>query len=147
MSSTSRTDPAAPGWSLAARLTIWYAGSAFLLVLGATVVLYWALFSNLDREDDQFLEDKVRALTTLLRAGPAESSALQREVTGNPSARESALIFVRILDPGGQIVQETPGMADGLPIELFPDAIPGGSAAIRGMELHTPGGKTFRVTA
>src|SRR5437867_3841807 len=137
MSSTSRVDAGAPGWSLAARLTIWYAGSAFLLVLGATVVLYWALFSNLDREDDQFLEDKVRALTTLLRAGPAESSALQREVTGNPSARESAMIFVRIVDSSGQILHETSGMADEAPAELFPEAIPDGSAAIHGTELHT----------
>src|SRR5712691_6336221 len=98
MSSTSRIDAGAPGWSLAARLTVWYAGSAFLLVVGATVVLYWALFSNLDREDDQFLEDKVRALATLLRAGPTDSAALQREVAGSPAARESSTIFVRILD-------------------------------------------------
>src|SRR5437773_120502 len=34
-----------------------------------------------------------------------------------------------------------------MPARRFPSAIPDGNAAIRGMELHTPGGKTFRVTA
>jgi len=47
--------------SLAARLTLWYTASAFLLIFLVTVFLYWVLNSNLDREDDQYLADKVRS--------------------------------------------------------------------------------------
>ena len=37
-------------WSLAARLTAWYAASAFTLILVATGSLYWGLITNLDQE-------------------------------------------------------------------------------------------------
>ncbi len=42
MSSKIAPDPSRRPWSLAARLTAWYAGSAFALVLVATGFLYWA---------------------------------------------------------------------------------------------------------
>src|SRR5437762_219344 len=72
MSSTSAPNPlsrrtgslALPrSWSLAARLTAWYTASAFVLILLATGFLYWVLYSNLEREDDQYLADKVRILS------------------------------------------------------------------------------------
>src|SRR5438477_25808 len=53
-----RTGPARH-WSLAVRLTVWYSVSAFVLVVGSTSFLYWALTTNLDREDDGLLLDKV----------------------------------------------------------------------------------------
>ena len=62
-------------WSLAARLTAWYAGSAFLLLLGATSFLYWALVANLDREDDQILADKVHLLRGIFRDRPEDMAA------------------------------------------------------------------------
>ena len=87
MSSTSAPDPAAlppPAaaafrpWSLAARLTVWYVGSAFALVLCATGFLYWVLYTNLDREDDQFLADKVHILRALLRERPDDIKSIKR---------------------------------------------------------------------
>ena len=53
-------------WSIAARLTAWYAGSAFAMVLIATGLLYWALVVNLNREDDRFLVNEARELEALL---------------------------------------------------------------------------------
>jgi hypothetical protein len=41
-----------PG-SLALRLSAWYAGSAFLLLLAGTSFLYWELVQSFDTEDDQ----------------------------------------------------------------------------------------------
>ena len=52
-------------WSLAARLTAWNVGSAFLLVLGVSGALYAALIHHLDREDDAFVTDRVRLLRAL----------------------------------------------------------------------------------
>src|SRR5215471_6218697 len=94
-------------WSLAARLTAWYAGSAFLLILGATGFLYWALVTNLDREDDQFLADKVQILRVLLRDRPGDAAALKQEVEWPPAARQQTSIYVRILDVDGRSVMAT----------------------------------------
>src|SRR5438445_13817397 len=88
--------PARRPWSLAARLTVWYAGSAFLLILGATGFLYWALLTNLDREDDEFLADRVRVLRALLRDRPGDEAALRRAVAGEQGARPEAQTLVRV---------------------------------------------------
>src|SRR5262245_62062981 len=66
-------------WSLAARLTAWYAGSAFALVFATTGFLYWTSIRNLDRADDQLLGTRVRELRkVLLRA--VDVAAVQEEV-------------------------------------------------------------------
>ena len=52
MSSKSDLKPTRRGtWSLAARLTAWYAGTAFLLVVAVSGFLYAVLVANLERED------------------------------------------------------------------------------------------------
>jgi hypothetical protein len=56
--SQSLTSGLGKSWSLAARLTAWYAASSFLLVVLATVALYVALVQNVDREDVQTVRDK-----------------------------------------------------------------------------------------
>jgi two-component system heavy metal sensor histidine kinase CusS len=147
MSSTSHADAAGPGWSLAARLTTWSAGSSFLLISSATGILYWALFSNLDREDDLFLQDKARALAALLRSGQEESEALRREVAGSPTARATAGMLVRVLDAEGNTLLETSGMDREVPAGLFPVALPENDSDLRGREVHSPTGKIFRAAA
>ena len=135
--------PARRPWSLAAHLTAWYAGSAFLLILGATGFLYWALVANLDREDDQFLADKIHILRALLRDRPDDLGGLRQEVVLAPRARQYGQVYVRVLDEAGTVLLETPGMGDGLGPEVFP---PGGEPGT-GTEVRTPAGKSFRVTA
>jgi two-component system heavy metal sensor histidine kinase CusS len=106
--------------SLAARLTLWYALSAFLLILGATGYLYAALAKNLDREDDGTILDQIEILRILLRDHPDDAAAIRQEVEVESSARQHAKLFIRILSPEGRTVAETPGMAERLPRELFP---------------------------
>src|SRR5262245_22588201 len=69
--------PAARPWSLAARLTAWYAGAAFLLVALASVAMDFALARQLDREQDELLADKARLLTQLLRERPDDLGGLK----------------------------------------------------------------------
>jgi two-component system heavy metal sensor histidine kinase CusS len=139
--------PARRPWSLAARLTAWYAGSAFLLILGATGFLYWVLGTNLDREDDQFLADKVHLLRKLLRERPDDIKSIEREAEEEWAARQYAQVFVRILDSNGRSVLETPGMSNELGAAVFPsptaiDADPG-----RARELETGSAKTYLLLA
>jgi two-component system heavy metal sensor histidine kinase CusS len=133
--------------SLAWRLTAWYAGTAFALVALATAFLYWALTRDLDREDDEFLADKVEVLRTLLRDRPKDADLLKEEVELEPAARQYARVYVRLLDQHGQSIRETPGMAEVLPTALFPSPAAVGEEAGPGVEVTSAAGLTFRVVA
>ncbi len=147
MSLKNAPETARSPWSLAARLTTWYAGSAFLLLLAATGFLYWALEANLDREDDQFLADKVQVLRVLLRDRPQDTTALRYEVQGESSARPSVQIYVRILDPEGRLALETPGMDAELPADVFPEAGTDTTHLPGSVDLRGRTGKLFRGLA
>jgi two-component system heavy metal sensor histidine kinase CusS len=139
-----RRGPAA--WSLAARLTAWYTLSSFTLLAVGTGFLYWALVTNLDREDDATLADKVLALRDALRDWPADGTALRQEV-GEGGAHQQAPVYVRILGEGGAVIAQTPGMADALPRDAFPP--PGGPEARPGpaADFRSDAGRSFRVVA
>lgn len=132
-------------WSLAGRLTVWYGLSAFALIAASTGFLYWALLSNLDREDDEFLADKIHLLQTLLRERPDDARMLEEEVEWEPAARRFGQTYVRIAAPGGRLRRETPGMSAVLPTSAIPAAAgaePGAAA-----EVTSADGRSFRVLA
>jgi two-component system heavy metal sensor histidine kinase CusS len=131
MSSKSAHDPRP--WSLAFRLTLWYAGSAFALLLVATGYLYWALASQLEHEDDEWLAAKAADVRHLIETRQGDEATLRREVITGGGRREER-IFVRV----GTI--ETPGMAELLPPELFPH--PG---HVR--DYQTSAGRVFKLRA
>lgn len=140
--------PLAPAsWSLAARLTAWYAGSASLLILAVAGALYWALFVNLDREDDQLLANKIHILRRVLRDRPEELAAMAQEVEWQHTSQSHMMILVRILDGDHRAVMETPDMAKDLPADKFP--VPAGVEAApgRGLEFEATSGKAYRIIA
>jgi two-component system heavy metal sensor histidine kinase CusS len=139
--------PARRPWTLAARLTAWYALSAFALILIVTGVLYWALVSSLEQEDDEELADKVRTLRAALRERPIDLAALRRQAEWGWAARQYEQVHVRVLDGQGGVVVETPGMAEVLPTGAFPAPLPA-DAEPRGGEwtVHS-GGRPYRVLA
>jgi two-component system heavy metal sensor histidine kinase CusS len=134
-------------WSLATRLTIWYAGSAFLLVLLATGFLYAILALRLEREADRTLADQANILRGLLRDRPEDPAALRQEVEWEWAARQYALVYARILDEDGHVLMETPGMSDVLPAEQFPPAAGTEEAPGPGTMLRSPTGQPFRAIA
>src|SRR5947209_6578199 len=146
MSSKNVLKPATP-WSLAARLTAWYAGSAFLLILAATGFLYWALVTNLDREDDQYLADKVHILRVFLREKPHDAAPLKQEAEWEWAASQHAQFSVRILDESGRAIVETPGMREDLAADVFPTADTVDTEPSRGVEVRSRSGKSFRILA
>src|SRR5437588_7345069 len=97
-------------WSLAARLTVWYALSSFTLILLATAYLYWALARNLDREDDHFLADQALPLINLLRQTP-DRETLRRQVELAWPARPDPPVYFRVLNEHQKAIAHTPGMA------------------------------------
>jgi len=104
-------------WSLAARLTVWYAASAFALVLVATAFLYRTLMSNLNQEEDLFLADDVQSIREFLNREPFNLVGLTQELTENSGYVRA---YTRVLTEGGAVIAQTPGMAEQLPAHLFP---------------------------
>ena len=131
-------------WSVATRLTIWYAISAFSLIAIATGLLYWVLIRNLDQADDRLLADKARVIGAMLLNRPDDEAAIRQEVEEAWKARQDTQVYVRVLDARGQITAETPGMGGVLPVDGFgaPVADPG-----EGSDVRTEDGRTFRVLA
>jgi two-component system, OmpR family, heavy metal sensor histidine kinase CusS len=99
MSLTNRTEPAGSQnrWSLALRLTLWYAGTAFLLLLAATGFLYHALGESLAGADDQYLSERVAFLRELLRDHADDYEELRREVQGTEVRDPHSRMLARIV--------------------------------------------------
>jgi two-component system heavy metal sensor histidine kinase CusS len=134
-------------WSLAARLTAWYAGSAFALVLACTGLLYVALARSLDRDDDDSLADKVHALRAALRGRPGDGAALRHEAEAALEGRQLSKVYVRVLGADGRSVLEAPGMGEALPPEAFPAPVGPDEGPGSGTDLRSAGGRPFRALA
>ena len=104
--------------SIAARLVVLFTLSAVLLLCAGLGLLYWIVIEHAFEEDNEVLADKVFAMRSNLEAAAGPQS-LQEEVTAL-RAGERVAYFVRILDPAGNLVAETPGMNELLPRDLFP---------------------------
>ncbi|HEY3836992.1 MAG TPA: heavy metal sensor histidine kinase [Bryobacteraceae bacterium] len=123
-----------PG-SLALRLSAWYAGSAFLLLLAGTGFLYWELVQGSNTEDDQSLSEKANTLGELLRQH--DFRTLKWEVQGESSVRPAVEVLSRVFASDGRMVVETSGMSEQLPSQVFPSN--------NRIEYRKSGSRIFRV--
>lgn len=97
-------------WSLAGRLTLWYALSAFLLTAVTSGAMYWGFEQNLDRKDDHALAFGCQMWRGIIRERPEDTLLMQRQLDRRRSAtaRLNPRLIVRILDENGKVVAETP---------------------------------------
>ncbi len=101
--------------SIAVRMTLWYALSAFALIVVATGLLYWVLVNSMYREDLRDLADNLNNALLLLAPSPTaqyQASAEQRPSWAPPHQPE---IYLRVLNAGAHVLTQTPGMARQLP--------------------------------
>lgn len=110
--------------SLAFRLTLLYTLMSAGLILLVTGFLYATLSQKLDREDTQFLADKVFVLRSILAKRPGDDEALHEEVDWEGAARRFTKFYVRVLGPGGRVMMESRGIPDSLRAVRFPEPIP-----------------------
>jgi two-component system heavy metal sensor histidine kinase CusS len=120
--------------SLALRLSIWYASSAFLLLAAGTGFLYWELVQSSNAEDDQYLSEKVNTIGRLLNQ--SDFHTLKWEVEGESSTRPGVEVLSRVWTGDGRILVESPAMSGQLPPSVFPTG---------GSEYRTVGDHVFRV--
>lgn len=102
---------------LAAKLTAHYTLAAFLILLMASILMYWGLVNSFERRNAKYLDSQVQSLKEMLLRG--DSEALKREVMYEHTATEYIRHYERVIDGKGRILLETPTMERVLPQEEF----------------------------
>ncbi len=89
-------------WSLALRLSLWYAASAFALVVLATGYQYLALARQLVKEDDEWLAGKASEVLQAAETRPDDMVGLRQLVEAG-GGRAAERILIRVDDTHGPV--------------------------------------------
>lgn len=129
--------------SIAVRMTLWYALSAFALIVVATGLLYWVLVNSMYREDLRDLADNLDNALLLLPSSSTTQFNWTAEHRPSWAPPHQPEIYLRVLDAGAHTLIETPGMAEQLPppthAEFAAIATPNGEKR----DIVSPSGKPF----
>jgi two-component system, OmpR family, heavy metal sensor histidine kinase CusS len=106
--------------SLATRLTIWFAVMAFVLLLTATVLMYWRVAAHLAAEDESVISTKLMLVEALLIDALPPLSTVKKLAETPDSALDRT--FVRVRLPDGGILAQTDGMEAELPVAYIPQS-------------------------
>jgi two-component system heavy metal sensor histidine kinase CusS len=138
--------------SLSLRLSLWYAGLSFLLLMLGWGWTHYQLVKAYDAVEIDFLHRKAVTLREL---------SIQRDipklnweiagsyVDGQVRPRAENMTLSRVIAPGGNVLIETEGMSKQLPVQSFPpegltDKVYGGRL-YRMLSLNTPIGYRIQV--
>ncbi|CAN5551248.1 heavy metal sensor histidine kinase [soil metagenome] len=149
MSSKNATEPSplrylhrAP-WSLAARLTAWYAVSAFFVILSASGLLYLALERSLDFENDRVLLDRANEVRQLLATLPGPPQEIPSIPDSTPQ-RHHTPVYLRMLDGDGKVRAEFPVNAH-MPAMTFPPPVSIDDDDAQASIAAAPDGERYKV--
>ncbi len=128
--------------SIASQLVWLFTGAAALLLCCGLGVLYAIVVQHAFEEDNAFLADKISALRSDLNR-PDQSQSLIQELT---RGGEHTAYWVRIANPSGRTLAETPGMRRLLPSNIFP-APGGGNSSLTRPTDYRIGDELFSLVA
>lgn len=119
------------------RMTAWYAGTSFLLILLATSFLYWSFGQRLSGQEDRSLLAFAQIIRPMV--GHVDAATAQAIATALSAAKESSSLRLRVIGANGRISLQSPGME--LPL---PDTSRGKTSA-REFRTIVSHGETFRM--
>lgn len=96
-------------WSLAARLSLWLSLFSMLLVGSVTAFSYFVLVSSFEREDDEFLRDKVSSVVQRLKQALKPVESVSEEWSRSEYASSPLKVEMRLLASNGELLATTPG--------------------------------------
>lgn len=131
-----------PGVSLSLRLSLGFFLTAFLLVLTASAILYIGTLTALQSVDDQVIDKRAAAISTLLSKPVIDAAMLESEVNGDSEGPRQ--IFIRVLATAPALTIETRGMSRTLPQTVFPPATQKPPSRLT---LKLPSGENYRIKA
>ena len=130
--------------SIATQLVLLFTLCAALLLSCGLGVFYWMVVRHAFEEDNAVLADKLAAIRTDLKQSDGLNT-VDRELK-NHRAGEPVVYWMRIIDPSGVVVTETPGMDRLLSPNIF--APPQTSTPLpRSTKDYHKEGKLFSLTA
>jgi two-component system heavy metal sensor histidine kinase CusS len=137
--SSKRTRPR----SIASQLVLLFTLAATLLLSCGLSVFYWIVVRHAFAEDNVVLADKISGLSADFKEnGPG----IFGEELRTHRAGERAPYWTRVLDSGGRIVTERPGMDRLIPPDIFPPALESTSSIGNPKDYRT-GAKLFALVA
>jgi two-component system heavy metal sensor histidine kinase CusS len=104
-----------PGRSRAARLTLWYALSAFLLTAGASAAMYGVLAGDLHNKDDEFLVNTAQTVRELIHDRADDLAILRRQSerrrlrADRRKGGTNRGVLMRVLDDQGTVLVASSG--------------------------------------
>ncbi len=107
-------------WSITRRLTVLYAGTAFLVLTAAAGVLYWGLARTLRGGEERFAEAKGRELHDIAVRFPGRVDMLRDEISVESAMPSLQSYSARILAADGTVEAVSKGMDARVPVALFP---------------------------
>jgi two-component system heavy metal sensor histidine kinase CusS len=113
--------PAEPR-SIASQLVLLFTLAAALLFCCGLGFLYWIVVRHAFEEDNAVLADRITELRAELSKPGGATSIIEELATLRPGERVA--YWVRIIDPQGRAMAETPGMNRLLPPGIFPADAP-----------------------
>lgn len=140
--------PPGRGWSIATRLTVLYTLSAFAILFLALSFLYLEVATDLQDQEDQTLVDEITTLRVIISEHPNEAEQLRTEVETESTARPFSKYYARILEEGGGLIMETPGMNAVISNpNVFPTPLKVSESLRRGKRWRASDGRTYLCTA
>lgn len=133
--------------SLTTRLTIFYTISTFIILIFAVVFQFFALVSDLEFEDNDFLADKIKVLQAMIAKYPDNPIVLKEEIHWENAMRDYTRYMVRVADKKGKVLLETAGMGNLLTSDLFPPPAKIGTAVGRGEKRASSDGRIYLVNS
>lgn len=133
------------GGSMMMRMTAWYAGSSFLLILIATAFLYWSVAASLRAEDRQVLISTAANLRYFMSGQAGWGKARRMLASSANPFKGKRLIWIRILGRDGRTELETGGMDQTLPVPDFPALTAAGPHRQIIRIIQTRSGKLFQT--
>ena len=130
--------------SIASKLVLLFTLAAALLLLCGLGLLYWIVVRHAFEEDNAVLGDRISDLRAGLNAAGGRKILDQELKTIR--AGERAAYWVRVMETGGRIVAETPGMSSLLPTTIFPAPQSPRQSVLRPADYRTRG-KLFSLVS
>jgi two-component system heavy metal sensor histidine kinase CusS len=134
--------------SIKLRLTLLFVACTFVVLLIATVLLYWAVTLSIAHDDQRLLAEKIHVLRTMLAQRPNDPNLLSEEVNWETGVLGHARYFVQILNRAGKVTTATPGMSSsGIDPRAFPAPTPLAITDPAPAWARTAGGRRYLLAA
>ncbi len=122
--------------------------ASLILLVSASLFVMWAIEKEWEEEDRVLLHQKVQIIRNLLSNNSIQSAALRNEIGWDSLSDIRIKFYTRIVDEKGNLLLETPGMADILDWKAFPspsgaDELPAKVVRMKSLDR----GRAYRLLA